>query len=93
MSHTGKLKVFLGMCPGVGKTYAMLQAAGELRRQGIDVVAGVIETHGRRDTEALLEDLEILPQKQLKYRETALAELDLDALIDVLGHRGLPAAV
>lgn len=101
MPITGKLNVFLGMCPGVGKTYAMLQAAGELRRQGVDVVAGVIETHGRRDTEALLEDLEILPQKQLKYRETALAELDLDALIsrrpkvalvDELAHTNAPGS-
>ena len=65
---TGKLKVFLGMCPGVGKTYAMLQAAGELRSQGVDVVAAVIETHGRKDTEALLAGLERLPMKRISYR-------------------------
>lgn len=101
MSTSGKLKVFLGMCPGVGKTYAMLQAAGELRRQGVDVVAGVIETHGRRDTQALLEGLEILPRKQLNYRETELAELDLDALlhrrpkvalVDELAHTNAPGS-
>ncbi len=101
MSDTGKLKVFLGMCPGVGKTYAMLQAAGELRRQGVAVVAGVIETHGRRETETLLAGLEILPRKQLKYRDTELAELDLDALIarrpqvalvDELAHTNAPGS-
>lgn len=101
MPDSGKLKVFLGMCPGVGKTYAMLQAASELRRQGVDVVAGVIETHGRRETEALQEGLEILPRKQLKYRDTELAEFDLDALIarcpkvalvDELAHTNAPGS-
>lgn len=101
MPDTGKLKVFLGMCPGVGKTYAMLQAAGELRRQGVDVVAGVIETHGRRETAALLEGLELLPRKPLKYRDTEFAELDLDALIsrrprvvlvDELAHTNAPGS-
>lgn len=101
MSHTGKFKVFLGMCPGVGKTYAMLQAAGELQRQGIDVVAGIIETHGRRETEALLCGIEILPRKQLHYRDTTFSELDLDALIarrpkvalvDELAHTNAPGS-
>jgi len=101
MPDSGKLKVFLGMCPGVGKTYAMLQAAGELRRQGVDVVAGVIETHGRRETEALLEGLEILPQKKMKHRDTELAEFDIDALIarhpkvalvDELAHTNAPGS-
>lgn len=101
MPDTGKLKVFLGMCPGVGKTYAMLQAAGELRRQGVDVVAGVIETHGRRETAALLDGLEVLPRKPLKYRDTELAELDLDALlarrpkvalVDELAHTNAPGS-
>jgi two-component system sensor histidine kinase KdpD len=98
---TGKLKVFLGMCPGVGKTYAMLQAAGELRRQGVDVVAGVIETHGRRETEALLEGLEILPRRKFEHRKIELEELDLDALIarrpqvalvDELAHTNIPGS-
>lgn len=101
MSRSGKLKVFLGMCPGVGKTYAMLQAAGDLQRQGVDVVAGVIETHGRRETVALLDGLEILPRKSLQYRDTQLAELDLDALIarrpklalvDELAHTNAPGS-
>nr|MCU0780979.1 two-component sensor histidine kinase [Akkermansiaceae bacterium] len=101
MPATGKLKVFLGMCPGVGKTYAMLQAAGELRRQDVDVVAGIIETHGRRETEALLVGLELLPRKNLKYRDTELAELDLDgliarhpkvALVDELAHTNAPGS-
>jgi two-component system, OmpR family, sensor histidine kinase KdpD len=101
MPETGKLKVFLGMCPGVGKTYAMLQAAGELRRQGVDVVAGVIETHGRKDTQALLEGLEILPPQKLSYRNTELAEFDIDgllarrpkiALIDELAHSNAPGS-
>lgn len=98
---TGKLKVFLGMCPGVGKTYAMLQSAAELRRQGVDVVAGVIETHGRRETEALLAGLEVLPRQTLAYRDAALTELDLDglisrrpavALIDELAHTNVPGS-
>lgn len=101
MPDTGKLKVFLGMCPGVGKTYAMLQAAGELRRQGVDVVAGVIETHGRKDTQALLEGLERLPLRSLRYRETELAEFDIDALlarrpkvalVDELAHTNAPGS-
>lgn len=101
MPATGKFKVFLGMCPGVGKTYAMLQAAGELRRQGVDVVAGVIETHGRKETQALLEGLELLPPKKLKYRDTEIAEFDIDALltrrpkvalIDELAHTNAPGS-
>lgn len=101
MPDSGKLKVFIGMCPGVGKTYAMLQAAGELRRQGVDVVAGVVETHGRRETEALLEGLEILPRQRLSYRDTEIAELDLDALlarrpkvalVDELAHTNAPGS-
>lgn len=101
MPNPGKFKVFLGMCPGVGKTYAMLQAAGELRRQGVDVVAGVIETHGRKETQALLEGLELLPPRKLKYRDTELAEFDIDALlarrptvalVDELAHTNAPGS-
>lgn len=101
MPETGKLKVFLGMCPGVGKTYAMLQSAGELRRQGVDVVAGVIETHGRRETEAMLEGIERLPCKTVHYRGADFAELDLDsllerrpavALVDELAHTNAPGS-
>ncbi len=97
----GTLKVFLGMCPGVGKTYAMLQAARELRADGADVVAGVVETHGRKETAALLDGLEILPPIILRHRETDLPELDLDrllarrpriALIDELAHTNVPGS-
>ena len=100
-TSAGKLKVFLGMCPGVGKTYAMLQAAGELRRQGVDVVAGIIETHGRRETENLLQGLEALPRKEQEYRGTRIGELDIDgllarrprlALVDELAHTNAPGA-
>ena len=99
-SH-GKLKVFLGMCPGVGKTYAMLQAGAELARQGTDVVAGVIETHGRRETEALLDGVGIFPRKTLRHRDTEITELDLDgllarrpkvALVDELAHSNAPGS-
>jgi two-component system sensor histidine kinase KdpD len=77
----GRLKIFLGAYPGVGKTYAMLQAAQERRRQGIDVVVGVVETHGRAETEALLRGLEVLPRRRLMYRGRIFAEMDLDALL------------
>ena len=80
----GHLKVFLGAAPGVGKTYEMLQAAQAKRRDGIDVVIGIVETHGRRDTEALLDGLEMVPRRQVEYRNRQLEEMDLDA---VLGRR------
>ncbi|HEX2465624.1 MAG TPA: DUF4118 domain-containing protein, partial [Thermoanaerobaculia bacterium] len=97
----GKLKVFLGASPGVGKTYAMLNAARELEAQGVDVVVGLIETHGRRETEALLEGLEVLPRRRLEYKGRELTELDLDgllqrrprvALVDELAHRNAPGS-
>jgi two-component system sensor histidine kinase KdpD len=77
----GRLKIFLGAYPGVGKTYAMLQAAQERRREGVDVVVGVAETHGRAETEALLHGLEVLPRRRLMYRGRVFAEMDLDALL------------
>lgn len=101
MPAPGKLKVFLGMCPGVGKTYAMLQAGGELARQGVDVIAAVIETHGRKETAALLDGLELLPRKEVTYRDTRFEELDLDALVarrpkvalvDELAHTNAPGS-
>jgi two-component system, OmpR family, sensor histidine kinase KdpD len=91
----GKLKIFFGANPGVGKTYAMLEAAHEQRRDGIDVVIGVVETHGRAETEALVQGLELVPRKAVEYRGTVLQEFDLDAalarrpniiLIDELAH-------
>ncbi len=77
----GKLKIFLGAYPGVGKTYSMLQAAHERRKEGVDVVVGVVETHGRAETEAMLRDLEILPRKQMTYRGRVFGEMDLEGLI------------
>ena len=94
-----RLKIFLGAAPGVGKTYAMLSAARELKRQGIDVVAGLVETHGRAETAALLEGMEVLPRRPLRYHERDFTEFDLDAalarkpavlLVDELAHRNLP---
>jgi two-component system sensor histidine kinase KdpD len=94
-----KLKVFLGAAPGVGKTYAMLSAARELRRQGIDVVVGLAETHGRADTEALIGGLEVLPRRKVEHQGRTFEEFDLDAalarrpavlLVDELAHHNLP---
>src|SRR5512147_1960693 len=77
----GKLKIFLGYVAGVGKTYAMLEAAHQRRMQGVDVVVGLIETHKRAETEKLVEQLEVLPRKQVDYRGIMLTELDVDAVI------------
>src|SRR5260370_41436430 len=97
----GKLKIFFGAAAGVGKTYAMLEAAREQRAQGVDVVVGWVETHGRVETEALLGGLEILPRRAVEYRGTALKELDLDAalarrpalmLVDELAHSNAPGS-
>src|SRR5262247_2961123 len=77
----GRLKVFFGASAGVGKTYGMLLAAREKRAEGVDVVVGVVETHGRADTAALLDGLEVLPQRVVDYRGTALREFDLDAAL------------
>ena len=93
---SGRLTIFLGAAPGVGKTYAMLSRARELRRQKIDVVVGIVETHGRSETAALIEDLEVVPRARLEYRERLFEEMDLDALlarrpaialVDELAHR------
>ncbi|HEX5647632.1 MAG TPA: sensor histidine kinase KdpD, partial [Nitrospira sp.] len=97
--HQGKFKVFFGANPGVGKTYAMLEAAHEQRRDGVDVVIGVVETHGRTETEALVEGLEVIPRRAIDHRGTVLQEFDLDAtlarrpavvLIDELAHTNAP---
>ncbi|MBC7366547.1 MAG: sensor histidine kinase KdpD [Undibacterium sp.] len=80
-ARRGQLKVFFGMCPGVGKTYAMLRAAQQELRDGTDLVVGLVETHGRADTEALLAGLPILPRKPVTHRGTVLHELDLEALL------------
>ncbi len=98
-SERGRLKVFLGAAPGVGKTYEMLTMAQTKRRDGADVVVGVVETHGRAETEALLEGLEEIPRRSIAYRGRQLAEMDLDAilkrkpslvLVDELAHTNAP---
>lgn len=77
----GKLKIFLGYAAGVGKTYAMLEAAHQRKVQGIDVVIGYVETHKRADTDELVEGLDILPRKQVEYHGVSLPEMDVDAII------------
>ena len=97
----GRLKIFLGAAPGVGKTYAMLTAARGAREDGREVVAGLVETHGRRETEALVGDLEILGRKPIVYRNQVLKEFDLDAalarrpsllLVDEYAHTNVPGS-
>src|SRR5438128_974552 len=97
----GKLKIFFGMSPGVGKTYAMLQAARQKQAEGCEVVVGIVETHGRKETEALLEGMPIMPRTQIDYRGTTLSEMDLDAIltwhpglavVDELAHTNAPGS-
>jgi len=77
----GKLKVFLGYSPGVGKTYSMLSDARVLKQRGVDVVVGLVETHGRKETEDLLRGLEVIPRRYVEYRGIVLKELDTDAVV------------
>ncbi len=79
--RVGKLRIFVGAAPGVGKTYEMLQQAHARRKDGYDVVVGIVETHGRKETEALLEGLEVVPRRRLEYKGQSLEEMDLDAII------------
>src|SRR5262245_38593903 len=97
----GRLKVYLGFAAGVGKTYEMLQEGQRLRRQGVDVVIGVIETHGRAETAAQIGDLEQVPRKRIEYRGVVLEEMDIDALlarhptvalVDELAHTNAPGS-
>jgi len=80
-ARRGKLRIYFGSSAGVGKTYAMLVAARKLKAECRDVVIGVVETHGRAETAALLTDLEILPAKPMSYRGKDLGEFDLDAAV------------
>ena len=100
-SRAGRLKIFVGAAPGVGKTYEMLQSAHAKRKAGADVVVGVVETHGRAETEALLHGLEVLPRKRIEYKDQTIEEMDLDALIarhpqialvDELAHTNAPGS-
>src|ERR1700734_2114481 len=77
----GKLRIFVGAAPGVGKTYEMLQQAPPRKKDGYDVVVGIVETHGRRETEALSEGLEVVPRRHVEYKGQSLTEMDLDAII------------
>jgi two-component system sensor histidine kinase KdpD len=95
----GKLKIFFGAAPGVGKTYAMLEAARKKQVEGVDVIVGFAETHGRSETEALLEGLEVLPRLLIEYRGATLSEFNLDAalarkpmliLVDEMAHTNAP---
>ncbi|MEW6650612.1 MAG: sensor histidine kinase KdpD, partial [Chloroflexota bacterium] len=97
----GKLKIFLGYAAGVGKTYAMLEAAHQRRLQGIDVVVGYVETHGRTETESMLAGLEIIPRARLEYQKIVLSEFNVDAvlkrrpalvLIDEFAHTNAPGS-
>lgn len=78
---SGKLKIFVGAAPGIGKTYEMLQSAHARRNAGIDIVVGFVETHGRAETDALVRGLEVVPRKKLDYRGQIVEEMDLDAVI------------
>src|SRR5262244_973509 len=77
----GKFKIFFGAAPGVGKTYGMLLAARRRKAEGVDVVVGVVETHGRAETEALVAGLEAIPRHRVDYKGRALEEMDLDAIL------------
>ena len=99
--NKGKLKVFLGMAAGVGKTYAMLEAANKLQQEGVDVVVGVVATHGRQETARLLEGLEVIPEKTITYKEATFEEFDIDTvlqrkpqvvLVDELAHSNVPGS-
>src|SRR5664280_1758534 len=99
--QAGRLKIFVGAAPGVGKTYEMLQSAQAKLKAGADVVVGVVETHGRAETGALLQGLEVLPRKRIEYKDQTIEEMDLDALIarhpqialvDELAHTNAPGS-
>jgi two-component system sensor histidine kinase KdpD len=97
----GKLKLYIGSAAGTGKTFRMIGEAHDLRRRGIDVVIGFVETHGRAETEAQLRDMEIVPRRKIAYRGVTLEEMDVDAVIarrpqiaivDELAHTNVPGA-
>ena len=100
-SKRGRLKIYVGFAAGVGKTYRMLEEAHELRRRGVDVVVAFVETHGRADTAALLDGLEVIPRKKIEYRGVSVEEMDLDAalarrpavaIVDEIPHTNAPGS-
>jgi len=100
-ARRGKLKVFFGMCPGVGKTFAMLRAAQQELHDGVDVVVGIVETHGRAETEALLVGLPVIARKKVEYKNIQITEMDLEAilarkprlvLVDEFAHTNAPGS-
>jgi two-component system sensor histidine kinase KdpD len=100
-ARRGKLKVFFGMCPGVGKTFAMLRAAQQELKDGVDLVVGIVETHGRAETEALLAGLPVIPRRQIEYKNIVITEMDLEAvlarkprlvLVDEFAHTNAPGS-
>ncbi len=97
----GRFKMYIGAAPGVGKTYAMLREGGDLLRKGLDVIVGLLETHGRADTQSQVGELEVMPRKTKRYRGTQLEEMDTDeilrrkpdvVLIDELAHTNVPGS-
>lgn len=102
MIGSGSLKIFFGMSPGVGKTYAMLKEAQRLQAEGVDIVLGIINTHGRKETAFLMEGLPIIPEKKIIYKGNAFGELDIEAiikrspeivLVDELAHTNIPGSL
>src|SRR5579863_2844148 len=100
-SQRGRLKIYLGYGPGVGKTYQMLIEAHRLKSEGIDVVVGLVETHGRAETAKLIEGLEVVPRRKVEYRGIIVEEMDVDAIlarkpqvaiVDELAHTNLPGS-
>ena len=100
-SQRGKLKVYLGYGAGVGKTWQMLQEGHRLKKEGVDIVVGLVETHGRKETAELIEGLEVIPRRQVQYRGIVLEEMDLEAvlarrpevaLVDELAHTNVPGS-
>src|SRR4249920_2507880 len=97
----GRLKVYIGSAAGVGKTYRMLEEAHALRKRGVDIVIGFVETHGRAETQALIEGLEVVPRRQVEYRAVVIEEMSLNnilkrkpavAIVDELAHTNVPGS-
>src|SRR6478752_8377806 len=97
----GRLKLYIGFAAGVGKTYRMLEEAHALKKRGVDVVVGFVETHGRRETAALIDGLEVIPRRKIEYRGVSIEEMSLNnilrrnpalALVDELAHTNVPGS-